>query len=130
MCYLWVVSHDAASRHLLRCELQDADIGVAEIGSLGNALTRVAMHGSPCAILLDLGMPAVVRDSIMDSLLVRERLGEVPCVGISNLALLVTEAEARVVVVQELTQLTRGICTPSCHCHELTLSTPTHDMPN
>jgi CheY-like chemotaxis protein len=130
MCYLWVVSHDAPSRKLLCGELEEADLGVAEIGSLGHALTHVAVHGSPCVIVLDLDMPAAVRDTIMESLLVRERLGEVPRVGISNLGLVATDECACLLVAEQLALLTRGICTPRCHCHDLMSSTSGHSLSN
>jgi CheY-like chemotaxis protein len=120
MCYVWLVGHDPRNREFLRGQLEDAQLEVAEISSLMDAFALVAAQGDPRVIVVDLAMPFVLRQAIMESLLVRERLREIPRFCISNLDPEVAAEATRVGAGSgELAALALRFCAPACYCHEL-----------
>lgn len=132
MCYVWLVGHDPRSRAFLRGQLEAAQLDVAEIGCLMDAFALVAAQGDPRVIVVDLAMPPVLRASIMDSLLVRQRLCEIPRFCISNLdPELAAEATRLGGGSGELAALALRFCAPACSCHELgSLTTTAPQMTN
>jgi hypothetical protein len=82
MCLAWVVSLEPSTRTALASELAAVQIDMVPIRELFDAFGALAARGQPRVIIVDRCMPGVLRDAVMNSLLVRERLGRVPCIAI------------------------------------------------